>query len=489
MPMNDPLNKSKRADEHLQISGEMFIKSFHHLLNVPRIHQAENRLAIKATKAFISAGLEIFATSEAIVLEARHGRFFLSGHKLLMRRQAAVYMFGLLSVFENLALSGLRFNYRFKSISPAQAHKFATLIIKSRQKANPLNWLSGSLASPEFKFVDILTEPEENPHVHHAGKTVQAHRIYSFAYNSIREISRDILEKRRAGIRKPLRIVQEIVDFAIQDKSVLFGLSTIKDYDDYTYTHSVNVAILSVCLGHQIGLSENSLLFLGVCGLFHDLGKIDIPIEIITKPGPLTEDEFKVVQQHSLNSVRQILKLQAHSDLIARIVLGPFEHHLKYDLTGYPKVNWKRPISLFGRIIEICDVYDALTSPRIYRPDPFSQDRALEIIAARSGTDFDPILVKWFINMAGIYPVGTVLIFDTGEMGVVCEGGSFEDNQQPRVLMLKKGEAGQFLPATIVDLHQADPETGKCARTIKSTHHASEFGIQPMTYLMEVQQI
>jgi HD-GYP domain-containing protein (c-di-GMP phosphodiesterase class II) len=487
MPMNDPLKKLKTADQGLQASGEMFIKSFYHLLNVPRIHHPENRLAIKATQAFISAGLEVFTASEAIVLEARHGRLFLSGHKLLMRRQAAVYMFGLLSVFESLALSGLRFNDRFKGISPAQAHMFATLIIKARQKANPLKWLSLNLAGPEFKFVEILTEPQENPRGQHAGKTAQAHRIYSVAYNSIKEISRDILEKRRAGIRKPLRIVQEIVDFAIQDKSILFGLSTIKDYDDYTYTHSVNVAILSVCLGHQIGLSENSLLFLGVCGLFHDLGKIDIPIEIITKPGPLTDNEFKVVQQHSLNSVRQILKLQAHSDLIARIILGPFEHHLKYDLTGYPEVNWKRPISLFGRIIEICDVYDALTSPRIYRSDPFSQDRALEIIATRSGSDFDPILVKWFINMAGIYPVGTVLIFDTGEMGVVCEGGSFEGNQQPKVLMLKKGESGQFLPFNIVDLNQVDPVTGKYARIIKSTHHASEFGIQPMTCLMEAQ--
>lgn len=487
--MNPYMNRAKIAGEDLQSSGEQFIKCFHHLLHIPRIHDAENRLALKATKAFITAGRRLFSISDEIVIEVRHGRLFLSGHKLLMRRHATVYMFGLLSVFENLGLIGLKFNIHFKGISSGQAHRFAHTILEAKQMENPLTWLAARFAAdPEFKFVEILIQPEEKTREPYAQKAMKAHRIYSFAYNSINEISRDILEKRRPGIRKPLRIVQEIVDFAIQERSVLMGLSTIRDYDDYTYTHSVNVAILSVCLGHQIGLSENSLLFLGVCGLFHDLGKIDIPIEIITKPGPLTEDEFKIIQQHSLNSVRQILKLQAHSDLIARIVLGPFEHHLKYDLSGYPNVNWKRPISLFGRIIEICDVYDALTSPRIYRADPFSQDRALEILAARSGTDFDPVLVKWFINMAGIYPIGTVVILDTGEIGIISEGGSIEENTQPKVLLLEKGESGDFISSRIIDLNRCDPQTGKYIRTIKSTHHASEFGIQPVTHLMKIQQ-
>ncbi len=466
--------------------GEVFIRCLHHLLHIPRLHEADNRLAVRASKEFIHAGTQLFSISDAIVLESRHGRLFLSGQKLLMRKQGAIYMFGVISVFENLMLNGLKFNFRLKTISPGQAHTFARLMITARQKENPADWLAGFLAEPGFEFVELLAGAEEKSRIPHVRKAAQAHRIYSLAYNSIKEVSREILENRRTGIRKPLRIIQEIVDFAAQDKAVLFGLTTIQDYDDYTYIHSVNVAILSICLGHQIGLSENSLVFLGVCGLFHDLGKIDIPIEIISKAGPLSKEEFKTIQEHSLNSVRQILKLQAHSALVARIVLAPFEHHLKYDLSGYPEVSWTRPISLFGSIIEICDVYDALTSPRIYRPLPISPDKALGIIAAKSGKDFDPILVKWFVNMVGVFPIGTFVVLDTGEKGLVCEGGSVERNFKPKLLLLKEEKPGQFVSSGIIDLNRRNPETGDYLRTVKNTHHASEFGIQPARYLMEI---
>ena len=485
--MDNPSIQESAENLDMQASGEVFIQRFHNLLQIPRIHEADNRLAMRASKEFIQAGVNLFSTSDAIVLEVRHGRLFLCGEKLLMRKHAAIYIFGLLSVFDGLMLSGLKFNYRLKSISPSQAYHFAGLIMESREKNNPLEWMAARLSEPEYQFVEIIKAPEEESLIPHARKVRQALRIYSFAYNSLKDASREILEKRRSGIRKPLRVAQEMVDFAAQDYSILLGLTTIRDYDDYTYLHSVNVAILSICLGHQVGLSENALVFLGVCGFFHDLGKIDIPIEIISKPGALDDEEFKLVQQHSLNSVRQILKLQASSDLVARIVLAPFEHHLKYDLSGYPDVNWTRPISLFGRILEICDVYDALTSPRIYRPRPFSQDRALGIIMEKAGEDFDPILVKWFVNMVGVFPVGTFVILNTGEKGLVCEGGSIENNFKPAVLVLTEKTPGAFAPSKIVNLNRRDPETGRYMRTIKSTHHPSEFGIQPMLYFKEMQ--
>ena len=97
---------------------------------------------------------------------------------------------------------------------------------------------------------------------------------------------------------------------------------------------------------------------------------------------------------------------------------------MKYDLSGYPSVKWSRPISLFGRIIAICDVYDALTAPRVYRPVAISPDRALGIMMENSGKDFDPTLLKWFVNMVGVYPVGTLLKIDTGEIALVAKGNS-----------------------------------------------------------------
>ena len=206
-----------------------------------------------------------------------------------------------------------------------------------------------------------------------------------------------------------------MVDLVMEDEPILLGLSTIRDYDDYTFTHSVNVAILSMCLGQRMGLSRTSLHRLGVCGLFHDLGKLDIPIEIIHQPGKLNQREFEEIKKHTIHSVAQIIKLEAPHDLKAKILLPPFEHHLKYDLSGYPKTNRKKPLGLFGRIIAIADVFDAITSPRVYRHVAFTPDQALNTMLDGSGTEFDPILLKIFINMLGVYPIGSLLETRTRE--------------------------------------------------------------------------
>ena len=161
--------------------------------------------------------------------------------------------------------------------------------------------------------------------------------------------------------------------------------------------------------GRRIGLSRASLERLGICGFFHDLGKVEVPREIVTKPGALSATEWKEMQKHPLSSVRQILKLQASHDLKSKILLAPFEHHIRYDLSGYPKIHFIKQISLFGRILHIADVYDAITTPRVYRPLTLSPDQALSFMLEGSGTDSDPILLKVFAKMMGTFPVGTLL--------------------------------------------------------------------------------
>ncbi len=472
-------------EENLQASGEAFVRGFANLLQMPRIHDAKNRLAIAAARQFIEAGCRLLGKTDNFTLEMRHGRIFIQGKKLLMRRQSAVYIFSLLSLCENLNLYGLKFHPGMAAISHDRAYALARCLLIAKKQDRPLEWLAKQLSGKDFGWIDILSGPGRKSDISRADRAETAHRMYSYAYRSIREVSEQVIKEKRAGIRKPLRIVQEITDVVMYDKSILLGLSTIRDYDDYTYTHSVNVSIQSVCLGHRIGLSRQSLVRLGICALFHDLGKVDIPIDIISKPGPLDEAEFKQVQQHSINSVRQILKLQAHSDLIAQIILPPFEHHLNYDLSGYPAVNWRRPISLFGRIIEICDVFDALTAPRIYRQAPFSPDRALGALWKKAGTAFDPLLVKWFVNMMGVYPVGTVVALNTGRIGLIQDGGDIQDGRVPRVLLLHP-ENGSYARGKLVDLNQRDSRSGNYIYTIQSTHHASEFGIQPALYLMNL---
>ena len=138
--------------------------------------------------------------------------------------------------------------------------------------------------------------------------------------------------------------MQELLELLSENESILLGMSTIRDHDDYTYTHSINVSILCVCLGKRLNLSRNFLTKLGICGMVHDLGKVEIPQEILNKPGKLEGIEWTEMQSHSLKSVLQILRMYASPDLKARILIPPFEHHLKYDLSGYPDFNIGKPI-------------------------------------------------------------------------------------------------------------------------------------------------
>ena len=308
----------------------------------------------------------------------------------------------------------------------------------------------------------------------------KAMRTYGYAMNSLQTLSQKLSAGRYAGIGKAVHMVQNMVDLIMDDDNVLLGLSTIRDYDDYTFTHSVNVAILSVCLGNRIGLSRSLLGRLGLSGLFHDLGKIDVPIKILNKPGRLADDELAELQKHSLNSVRRIIRLRASYDKKAEILLPPFEHHLKYDLSGYPKTPRKRPLTLLGRIVAIADVYDAVTSQRIYRSKFLSPDQALGLMLKGAGTDFDPILLKVFINMLGVYPLGTILKFDNDEMGMVTAPPDKEKGSSELwVLLLQDNGDSTYTKRYLMSLGSWDKEQGGFNRPILESCHPSELGIQP----------
>jgi HD-GYP domain-containing protein (c-di-GMP phosphodiesterase class II) len=239
-----------------------------------------------------------------------------------------------------------------------------------------------------------------------------------------------------------------------------------------------------MCLGRRIGISRTSLHRLGVCGLFHDLGKLDVPVEIIRLPRKLNESEFEVVKKHTIYSVAQIIKLQAAPDLKSKILLPPFEHHMKYDLSGYPQTPQRKPVSLFGRILTITDVFDAITSSRNYRSTALTQDLALGYMLEHSGTDFDPILLKVFINMVGVYPIGSLLELDTGELALVIEAGKVADGTQPKVVLLAEDGQGGYTKDGVVDLNERDAQSGVFRRNIAKSLHPSTHGVQPAEFLI-----
>jgi len=448
----------------------------------------------------------------------------------------------MLTFFEDRQLDGLKFYQNVTYASLRDITAFARVLNRSGRQDNPFHWLTMEMADDKFPWVDVIdptqtesldsffadalsstsappsskkttpaaTHPEESEAAREIKRRLQsldvaeknglkkpaggtggkakkkervrkkAMRTYSYAMSSLQTLSQKLSTGRYAGIGKAVHMVQNMVDLIMDDDNVLLGLSTIRDYDDYTFTHSVNVAILSVCLGNRIGLSRTLLGRLGLSGLFHDLGKIDVPKDILNKPGKLEGNELAEMQKHSLNSVRRIIRLRASYDKKADILLPPFEHHLRYDLSGYPKTPRKKPLTLLGRIVSIADVYDAVTSQRIYRSKFLSPDQALGLMFKGSGTDFDPILLKVFINMLGVYPLGTVLKFEDGEMGIVTTPPDKEkESAELWVLLLRDNGDSTYTKRYRMSLGTWDRERGGFNRPIVESCHPSELGIQP----------
>lgn len=482
--------------------SESLLTDFFRLIQAVKIHKDNNPIVVQSLEEFMKTVHRLESEEARFIIRIIDGRLFLQEEKLSYRTENANLLANVINYFEARRLYGLSFATNLDLTERDEFLVFVNLLNSSESQDNPEQWLEQKIHEYRFGWVeilhDVLSEDQTAAYDTNApnranirkpsrrdNARIQAGKnAYIGTLTALKEISAKVTTNKPGGVRKALRIVQNIVDLLMEDNVVLLGLSTIRDFDDYTYVHSVNVGILAMTLASRIGLSRESLEVIGICGLFHDLGKTVVPLDIINKPGKLTQEEFEEVQKHVLHSVRLILRLKATRDIRSKIIIGPFEHHLKYDLSGYPQTSRKKPLSLYGRIISIADVYDALTSPRVYHTTEISPHRALQIMANGAGTDFDPILLKVFIKMIGIYPIGTLLKFDSGEIGLVAGSSDEIDPLRPRVVLLEKDGQNKFARGESVSLSEKNIKSGAYKRNIVGSYHPFLYGIQPAQYLM-----
>lgn len=278
-----------------------------------------------------------------------------------------------------------------------------------------------------------------------------ARRTFFKAVAVIKEVVQSVEGDQVINLRKVKRVVQAIVDDIMRDELFLLGLTTLKNYDEYTTNHSANVCVLSVSMGSRMGFSKNDLEALGMSAFFHDIGKTKWPKELLNKEGKPTPEEWRMMQMHPCTGVTALLKLKGLSDAVLRSALAVFEHHLHWDRSGgYPSVTRPRDPSLFARIIAVVDCFDALTSARAYRKSAFRPDQALKMMLEKSGTAFDPVLMKLFINTVGIFPIGTLVLLGTGEVALVlAPNPNPEFLHLPRVKILFDVRGNPVEPETI----------------------------------------
>ncbi|WP_310579482.1 HD-GYP domain-containing protein [Lacrimispora sp.] len=249
-----------------------------------------------------------------------------------------------------------------------------------------------------------FVEPELKTKMLTSIRDVFDQSLKKFTFQSSRQVYEEIA-----------KVAESVVMNVLNKDKYLFQMIDIRDYDGYTYSHSLYVGILSVLLGKYIGLSISNLNDLALCGLLHDIGKTDIPIDITNKPGPLTSEEFEIMKQHPSLSYK---KLGDHIVISQAVLQGVQTHHEKFDGTGYPFGLSGKDIPLYARILAIADVYDALNSTRPYRK-AWSPRRIFDYLTSCSNTHFDPELLTAFLHCVSAYPIGTIVHLSDGSSAVV----------------------------------------------------------------------
>jgi HD-GYP domain-containing protein (c-di-GMP phosphodiesterase class II) len=262
-------------------------------------------------------------------------------------------------------------------------------------------------------------------------------RTREVAYKTIQTISKHIELDSAAclPIDSIKKTVQEMINDLLYSADILGNLTEIQGYDDYTFHHSINTTIIALILGMAARYSEQRLIELGMGVLMHDIGKVKVPAEILNKIDPLTALEFEEIKKHTSYGF-EILRRNSDFSLLSAHVA--FQHQEKWDGSGYPRGLKKNEIHEYGRLTAIADVYEALTSKRVYR-NAIEPNEAYEYIVAQSNKHFDPLILEIFRKHIAVYPSGSGIILSNGQRGnVVKQNSSFPN--RPYVRVFYQGE-------------------------------------------------
>jgi HD-GYP domain-containing protein (c-di-GMP phosphodiesterase class II) len=290
----------------------------------------------------------------------------------------------------------------------------------------------------------------------HQGR-VRAKNGYANAAAAVGDLTHTVRRGGTISFKQAKRAIQNIVELMLHDEAAMLGLASLRCHDQYTHNHSVNVSLLSVALGNRAGYPKVELADLGLAALFHDMGKSSIPIDVLNKPGEFTEDEWTAMRSHPTQGVLDLTKLRGITSLPGRMAAASFEHHMNCDFTGYPKLSVPWKISLTGRILMIADCYDAMTSSRVYRREPIPPAKVLRMMFSKSGTAFDPVLLKLFVNCVGILPIGTLVLLDSNQLAVVLKPAQDKVNaERPLVRVITDPNGNPIEDGPELDLTRQD---------------------------------
>lgn len=273
--------------------------------------------------------------------------------------------------------------------------------------------------------------------------------VYNEAFSTMKDVLTTVTEGGSVQVAPVKDTVDEIVGRVINNESVFTQLTGMKDIDNYTFHHCVDVCVFSVITGKKIGLSVEDLTELGMGAILHDIGKCRVPLSILNKPGKLTDEEFMTMKLHSIYGFEIIQNTDGLSKKMATIAC---QHHEKWNGSGYPSSLREGQIDILARIVTLADVYDALTANRCYKKKSLPHEAA-DFIMKNAGIMFDPELTSIFINNITIYPEGTMVILNSGEIGSVIESDHLGVmGLKPKIRVISRKDGPPVFEPYVIDL-------------------------------------
>lgn len=476
-----------RAIEHeheqlLSKQGLMMVNQLCIFLKTAKLYNPDNNSYISHLRSlndFLQASL---AESDELTIQLQSGYLFYCSVRVRTEYDENSNAAQLMALFQQLALSGLMFT---RGVTAGNLVDMAEILNGFEgDHSHAYDELRRSFALRNIDSIELLPPIYES--MGETGdinvKRQTAKRSFFSAVGNLKGVMSNIAANRKVDLSRTLRIVHSLVDQVVADERYLLELTALRAHDEYTFVHSTNVCVYAICLGASLGLNKAELATLGFGALFHDIGKTKLPLEILNKPSDFSQSEWELMRKHPTYGVLAIAKTMPFDESSCRAMLVAFEHHFNLDGTGYPLVRFRRDLNLHSRIVAICDVFDALTSGRVYRRNPLSPEMVLRQMLKQAGTKFDPLLLKCFIRTVSLYPPGSILLLDNQTIGLVIAPNR-TDLLRPVVKVIGNLE-GLFEIADEVDLSEHDTE-GHYARNIVRVVNPEELPVNLSHYVLQ----
>jgi HD-GYP domain-containing protein (c-di-GMP phosphodiesterase class II) len=465
--------------EAFQKAAVTLVIRFHIVDKISKIHDPKNDAFQEQGQLLFGSLTRLLQEEEEVSFRVRHNSLLLNGVRI--KPSLGTYPI-FKSVLEELRLRELDALAFMPGLTLEELYRFLPIFAR-RDKTDGSMYArlqadidAANISNIVLEKASILKSPSTLNH--------NTARIFFLSIVHLKESYKRNQTNEGIKVHTTRRLMQAVYNHIVDNESFVFGLTNLKNYDEYTLNHSVNVCLLATALGRRLGLSRGEIVDLGIAAFFHDLGKLEIPLEILNKPAKLSDGEREVMEQHPFKGAEKLVLLKESKHLPLRAIHVALEHHIKEDLTGYPRYFKKEDVNLFSKIVKVVDVFDAVTTKRVYRTKDFTRAEALSLMLEQSGTEFNPIILKAFVNLMGVFPIGSFVALNTGELGIV-----FDLNPDPKLLFqpsvkLITDASGNKVDGEIVDLSEMDAETGRFHRTIATALNPNDYGIEVADYFL-----